>query len=67
MKHKPYRTIDDVPLGKWNLIVIALKHNRKDLASKLFNEVLLKIKDIPQFEVFLLTRKLCQSAGIIFK
>jgi len=64
MKKKPYKTIDNVPLGKWNLIVLAVKHNRLAMADKMFNEVLACIKDIPVFEVFMLKRKIRALAGL---
>lgn len=63
MKKKPYSNIDAVPLGTWNLIILALKHKRIELANRLLNETLIKIKDIPRFEVFMLRRKLCTEAG----
>jgi hypothetical protein len=64
MKNKLYSNIDAVPVGKWNLIVLALKYNRMPLANRLLHETLIKIKDIPVFEVFMLKRKLATLAGI---
>jgi len=64
MKRKPFNNIDAVPRSQWNLIIIALKHQKFELANRLLNETLVKIKDIPNFEVFLLKRKLCAEAGI---
>jgi len=64
MKRKPFNNIDAVPRSQWNLIIIALKHQKIELANRLLNETLVKIKDIPNFEVFLLKRKLCAEAGI---
>lgn len=64
MKRKPYKTLDDVPHGKWNLIVLALKYGRTEMANRLAHGVLIQIKDIPQFEVFLLVRKLRALAGL---
>lgn len=61
---KPYKTLDDVPAGKWNLIVIALKYGKYTLANRLAHSILIQIKDIPQFEVFLLVRKLRALAGL---
>ena len=64
MKRKPFNNIDAVPRSQWNLIIIALKHQKFETANRLLNETLVKIKDIPNFEVFLLKRKLCAEAGI---
>jgi len=64
MKRKPYKVIDDVPVSKWNLIVLAVKHGKRELADKLFNNTLAQIKDIPVFEVFMLKRKIRAEAGL---
>ena len=64
MKRKPFNNIDAVPRSQWNLIIIALKHKKFETANRLLNETLVKIKDIKDFEVFLLKRKLCAEAGI---
>ena len=61
---KIYKNIDDVPTSKWNLIILALKYNNIPLANKLAHDTLIRIKDIPQFEVFLLKRKLRNLAGL---
>ena len=60
---KLYKSIDSVPLGKWNMIILAIKHDKKELADKLFNETLALIKDIKSFEVFMLKRKLLTEAA----
>lgn len=61
---KPYKTLNDVPHGKWNLIVIALKYGKYALANRLAHSILIQIKDIPVFEVFMLKRKLRALAGL---
>lgn len=61
---KLYRTLDDVPVSRWNLIVIALKYGKYALADRLAHSVLIQIKDIPVFEVFMLKRKLREKAGL---
>ena len=65
MKRKPYKNIDAVPLSKWNLIILAVKHKKIQLADKMFNEILSQIKDIPVFEVFMLKRKIRMDAGLV--
>ena len=65
MKRKPYKNIDAVPLSKWNLIILAVKHKKIQLADKLFHQTLLQIKDIPVFEVFMLKRKIRMDAGLV--
>ena len=64
MKRKQYKTLNDVPHGKWNLIALALKHGKVELANRLAHSVLIQIKDIPVFEVFMLKRKLREKAGL---
>lgn len=64
MKRKPYRTLDDVPHGRWNLIVLALKYGEIALANKLAHNILIQIQVIPVFEVFMLKRKLRTLAGL---
>ena len=61
---KLYKTLNDVPHGKWNLIVIALKYGKYDVANRLAHSILIQIKDIPVFEVFMLKRKLREKAGL---
>ena len=61
---KPYKTLNDVPHGKWNLIVLALKYGKYDVANRLAHSILIQIKDIPVFEVFMLKRKLRALAGL---
>lgn len=64
-QRKPYKNIDAVPLSKWNLIILAVKHKKIQLADKMFNDVLSQIKDIPVFEVFMLKRKIRMDAGLV--
>lgn len=60
---KLYKNIDSVPLGKWNMIILAIKYDKKELADKLFNAILPLIKDLKSFEVFMLKRKLLSEAA----
>jgi hypothetical protein len=61
---KPYQTLDDVPRGNYNLVILCLKHDRTDLAEKLLRKILARIADIKVFEVYLLVRKLQKEAGV---
>jgi len=64
MKRKPYKTIDDIPRGYFNLVIICLRRGRKEKASELLHKQLIQVKDCPQYEVFLLCRKLMNQAGV---
>jgi hypothetical protein len=61
---KPYKTLDEVPLGRWNLIVICLRRGYKHKAGQMLDETLAKVKDIPVFEAFQLAQKLMKEAGV---
>jgi hypothetical protein len=61
-KRKLYQTIDDVPYSAFQPIKNAMRRNDRTEASQLLDELLLQIKDLPQFEGFHLAMQLQRDA-----
>jgi len=60
MKNKKYKTLDDVPHFIWNGIAGLLRRGLQTRAEDIFHSICLKIKQLPQFEAWMLARKITQ-------
>jgi hypothetical protein len=61
---KPYRTIDDVPVGHMDLIVLCIKRKRLDIAERLARSLFGQIQEMPVYQMYQLRTKWFQLAAV---